>query len=592
MARHRKYMGKITEARFPKGKSHMPLEPHQYIIFLRWISNFFVWIAIQKAMPPKNEEGPLFDKEHSTGLTDQLQEEISSKCKTYHLQLNNLHERIYRYETFKVLVGFLENTLLAHIPYIDFPTNEILDMVLTATQLNQVSERPSDSIVCLSAPCIRYLSSLLRVFEYSPVLRNKEEKLIFKKELDTLYQKLRALFSFLIPDDSRRRKRKKHSTVQSYLLARNLSDGFSAADKPENVEGKLILNKIDSVFELSTNSDKFNKLDTFFGVQYLKEIKYSFWDSFIFAFETASKLTCIQNPEIYEIYYETWSRWRELHKLLIGFMTLEIKREQKLFNTLLCSNLMRITHVSDPGMFTDDQYEDSLLTSIRYVFASSKDPILSGPILSIDLTKSKTFASIPLTIESKYTGSGIGIESLTTRSELLNLIWRHIAALPVSEETKESFVDNVATELMKLTPRENFVFFSSRLSTLIEDTTEDLNFLVSFKMMNLISRDWSYTAYNFLENFSSYIKHIGTFISQLAEQDHQRPLSQSASDILTITGCNNSEFNLFFVLANYQLLYISRTVKFSAEEWKLLEGINLLKRTVHLNLADLLKDKL
>lgn len=106
-------MGKITEARFPKGKSHMPLEPHQYIIFLRWISNFFVWIAIQKAMPPKNEEGPLFDQEHSTGLTDQLQEKISSKCKTYHLQLNNLHERIYRYETFKVLVGFLENTLLA-----------------------------------------------------------------------------------------------------------------------------------------------------------------------------------------------------------------------------------------------------------------------------------------------------------------------------------------------------------------------------------------------------------------------------------------------------------------------------------------------
>jgi hypothetical protein len=523
---------------------------------------------------------------------------IKNKCESYHTHLDTVHAKIYRYNSFLDLLSYLENTVLIHFPYIDYPSDEILKMILTGTQLNHVEENTSEQLLNFSIPCIQYINSLLKIFDKNSLnFVNSDQEAIFNKEIDNLYEALKKMFSFLKPVITRRVRPKRsqsHNTVETLPIDEATLE-YSIDEVTEVDENELRNQKIESVFEISTTADKFNKADTFFGVKYLSETEQDLWVYVQFALKIASKLSEVERIDSYESYTETWTRWREFLNILIKFFALELKINEDISYTLLAVNILKYSKCTEPNQITQATYSDSLLAIVKYIFTDSTSNFNKSSILSTDLCLGQKyiFSCNSFMFEYKYHGSTIGLNSIPVRNSLLRICWGYILKLPIDELVRSKYIDTVAKELVKLRPRELLGFFSDPALFESDSTIDDLFFLVSFEIMRLMSRGWNITPAraSISDNHSEYLNRLKELFDYLTKNS-KYSTSKYSCDLTELTESYDYGTEKCFILAKYQLLRLSKFFKFSEVEWNLLDQITFFINNNLVSLGKIIKKEL
>lgn len=503
---------------------------------------------------------------------------IEGKCVRYHTHLDTAHAKIYRYNNFDDLLKYLQSTVLIHLPYIDYPSNEILEMVLTGTQLNHIEENTSEQLIDLSSPCIKYIHSLLDLFdEENWKFKSLEYEAIFKNELKNLYAKLKKMLSFLTPVFRRSRPRKNqnvnYTSFQALPIDETILDYSVDDDIIEKDDKQLRMDRVESVFGISTTSDKFNQADNFFGIKYLSEAENDLWSYVQFAFKTASKLTDIERVDSYESYIETWNRWREFLNILARFFNLELKKNNDISHNLFTSNILKLYKCSEPDEMSQPQYLDSLLTIADYIFTDSKSSFNKTSIVSTDLCLSQKYifsCNTPLN-EFRYNGTRICLDSISLRSSFLRILWCHILRLPINEPVRSKFTDHVAKELLKLKPRELLAFFSDSACFEKSPITDNLFFIVSFEIMRLISRSWTITPDPSLKNNLEYTNQLKRIF--MISVKNSKFSTSSFDDNIMSKEVHDDTVEKCFILAKFQILLLNNVSPFSEENWDLLSEI-------------------
>lgn len=522
------------------------------------------------------------------GSPQNLQNEpsLASKCAKYHLHLDTIHAKIYRYNSFDELLKYLKTTLQLNFPYINYPSKEILLMVLTGTQLNHVEEKTSNTLLNFAVPSIEYLNYLFDLLQNPASFDDVEMQAIHDEEISNLYCSLNSLFSFLKPSPVPKRYKRRRANVKDYTITQPIlpvedsTYDYSMEDNADDNDTKLREEKIQSLMGISTSSDKFNNADTFFGIKYLSETEKNFWKYVIFAFKTASKLTEINREDSYESYNETWCRWREFLNICIRFMEIELKRSTELRESLFFLNLLNTIGCSDSSDVSQEQYLDSLLTFVEYVFTDTQTPCNIASIIPTDLTLTEkySFTCNPSMPESKYRGSGICLDSLPTRSRLLRTCWKYLLRLPIDSAVRNKFCNKVAKELLKLKPREllDFFFDPASLSG-NSNVSDDVLFRISFEIMRLLSRSWTMTSDNFLDDFKVYLNQLKTLFDSLVkplDSSQKQDPEEDPDASLFMQESFTDEIEKCFILTRYQLQLVLHSIKLTEEEWSLLDDIN------------------
>lgn len=509
---------------------------------------------------------------------------IQSDCFKYHLQLDTVHAKIYRYNSFSDLLQFLKTTLHIHYPYIDYPSDEILYMILTGTQLNHVEDGSSTTLVNLSGPCLEYISHLFNILETPEQFNdnNIEQQSIYEEEISRLYDKLCNLFSFLKPDlNARRTKRRRINANNSFTNAAhsfNINESSVAYSMEENMNLKdndLRHDKTSSLFEISTTSDKYNNADSFFGVKYLHETEKNIWKYVMFSFQTASRLTEIDQADTYESYNQTWIRWREFLYIILRFMNIELRRSPNAAHTLFTSNLLQ--NKPDPYDASQEDYLDSLLSFVEYVFTDLKCAYEIMPIIETDLTLSKKyiFSCNPSMIEYKYRGSGICLDSLPLRSEFLSTCWKYLDRLPIENTVKSKFCNKIAKQLLNFKPKELMdFFFNASLLMNMNKVRDDIFFIISFEILRLLNRAWTLTADNFDENYFLYLEQLKILFDSFNKKNISNQSNAGADESLIILQESfNDDLEKCFIIARFQLKSTINFLSLVEEEWKQLNDI-------------------
>lgn len=520
----------------------------------------------------------------------------------YHSHLDSIHAKMYRYNSFETLLSYLNNTLLARSPYIDYPSDEILTMILTGTQLNHIEDKGNEKLLNISVACLEYINSLFEVYNRASTISVFDDPahfFIFDAELTNLHERLDRLFSFLKPSMiSKRNTRKKNSTSSHHILpVEDTTLDYSIEENIDFVDNELRNDKMQSLFEISTTSDKFQDVNTFFGVKYLHETEKKLWNYFIFAFNTASKLSEIERIDSYESYVETWNRWREFLNILLQFMELELQRSTNINNSLFATNLINLSGCTDISYATQDQYLDSLLTFIEYLFSSVKSNIEISSIIPIDLTLNQKyiFSCNPYMLENKYRSSGIGLDSIPTRSRLLRLCWRYLLRFPIDMKVKTKFCDSVAKSLFRLKPRELLAFFSDGSLFLDSKTViEDILFIVSFEIMRFLSRCWTMTSQNFLDDYKVYLKQLKLLFETTTKNLNTGFNSFDDSNIQTeilVQVSSNDDLEKCFILAKYQLQIVTKSINLTDEEWRIIDSIVFKINGKSLSMGNIIRKK-
>lgn len=541
---------------------------------------------------------PTFPETHDSSSsldTGSTSSYLHNDCLKYHSSLDTVHAKIYRYNSFPELIQHLKITLRINLPRIDYPSNEILLMILSGTQLNHIEEKSSNGLLNLSVPCIEYLNQMFDIFENPSIFNDADQQRIYDEEVLNLYRKLVTLFSFLKPPiDSRRSKRKKNilnNTPQVLSLDDSLLD-YSMEENMNTLEHELRNDKMQSLFEISTTSDKFNNADTFFGIKYLPEVERNLWNYFIFAFSTVSKLTEIERVDSYESYTETWVRWREFLNIILRFMELELKKSADITNSLLVLNLINISGCTDFSEMEQDQILDSLLTFCDYVFTKSRSSCSISSIIPLDLTLSQkyNFSNNPPMFEYKFQGSGIGLDSLPTRSRLLRICWKYLSYLPIDDTVKSKFCGKVARKSFRLNPRELLAFFSDSYNTLDTKLVDnDFFFIVSFHVMRLISRSWSITPEVCLRDYKAYFGQLKILFKSAqsnSDQALKAKLVKGGEDFSSLNS-SNEILEKCYILARYQLKVLLQSIKLEDGEMQILDEISFTVGSTNIFLGEL-----
>lgn len=493
---------------------------------------------------------------------------IQKKCVAYHSQLDSIHAKIYRYNTFLELVEYLQSTLLLHLPYIDYPSDEIFMMILTGTQLNHIDDPMSGEVINLSIPCIKYLNSVLRIFSMDRLGTAEDCHYIpiFDMEIENLFQRFQSMFSFFLPSPTQQRLKRPKKQLKTTEIEHDeyvIDDSMLDTSFEENmnaIENDLRTEKIDSVFGISTNSDKFNTSDTFFGIKYLSENNHDFWSYVQFSFKIASALTEVERMDSYEIYFETWSRWREFLNIVTCFMNIEFRRGKDISVALFPTLLLKITHTLENTM-SQSTYLDCLLTFIDYTFINSKSKVFISSIISTDLTLSQNYiySCTPSMLEHQYKGSGIGIDSIPLRVDFLDLCWKYVQRLPLKSKAKQKVLKKIAKKLMELNSRELLGFFSKASQLDSPDyVISNLFFFLSFELMGMMSRDWTMSPDNYLNDQVEYVRQIkqvfDSFSLAINIEDSQD--LESEDEILFQDSYNVQLVEKCCIIAKYQLSLI------------------------------------
>ena len=567
---------------------HTPSRKYNFHAFYHTIDMSTGLLPSSPTVPETHDSSSALDK----GCTSSY---LQNDCLKYHSILDTVHAKIYRYNSFPELIQYLKITLRIHFPRIDYPSNEILLMILTGTQLNHIEEKSSNSLLNLSVPCIEYINALFDIFGSLSTFDDAAQQKIYDEEVSNLYGKLTILFSFLKPPVTSRRSKRKRNNITNTPKVLSLDDSlldYSMEENMNTLEHELRNDKMQSLFEISTTSDKFNSTDTFFGVKYLPEVERNLWNYFIFAFHIASKLTEIERVDSYESYAETWTRWREFLNIILRFMELELKKSLDITNSLLILNLVKISGSTDFSEMEEDQVLDSLLTFCEYAFTKSRSSCNISSILPLDLTLSQkyNFSNNPPMFEYKFQGSGIGLESLPTRSRLLRICWRYLSRLSIDELVKTKFCSKVAKESLRLNSRELLDFFSDELLLLDTRTVDDdFFFIVSFEVMRLISRTWTITPKLFLEDHKLYLSQLKIFFDSAKSYSDQSLKTKLVKEVENFSSLKSSKEILekCYILARYQLKMILQSTKLKAEEMQILDGISFNVGNKNICLGDL-----
>lgn len=531
-------------------------------------------LPLSQAAPSTEEKSSSPD----TGPTSSLQND----CLKYHSLLDTIHAKIYRYNTFSELLQYLKTTLEINTPHIDYPSKEILLMIITGTQLHHIDEKLSDRPINLSVPCIEYMNQLLRLFESPLTFDDDDKQKLYDEELANLYERLKTLFSFLKPAMDFKRSKRKRNNMNSSPSVLSIDDSmldYSIEENMSALDTELRNDKTQSLFEISTTSDKFNTAETFFGIKYLPEAEKNLWKYFLFAFKTASKLTEIERVDSYESYNETWTRWREFLNIVIRFMRLELERSPDITDSLFALNMMSISGCMDTSEMEQSQYLDSLLTFSEYVFTNSRSSFHIPSIIPLDLTLSQkhNFSSNPSMLEYKYQGSGICLDSLPTRSRLLRICWKYLLRLPIETTVKDQFCNKIAKELLTLKPKElNYFFYDALPSLNNKNVGEDILFVVSFHVISLMSRTWTMTYENVFKNFEVYLKQLKNLFDSVPNghaSSTKTGLKNERSDGNYPQEALNDDVEKCFVLAKYQLQIVLSSMQLTDKEWDLLDAI-------------------
>ena len=508
---------------------------------------------------------------------------LKNKCINYHEKLDTVHGKIYRYYTFLELLHYLQSTLLAHLPFIDYPTDEILMMILTATQLNHVEDKSSDELINLSIPSINYLNSLISVFETQNIDLADEDISIFEEELENLYKKLNTLFSFLKPNLPKRGRRKRGDPNMSTIL--NIDDSmldYSMDEKSGMIDDNLRKEKLQSVFEISTTSDKFNTSTTsansFFGLSYLSETEKRLWNYFIFAFKTASKLTNIERIDSYESYLETWNRWREFLNTIIRFMNLQLylsNNNEEVLSSLFHLNLISISSFTDPFNVDNSSYTDALVTLAEYTFINLESAVEIPGIISTDLSLGQKyiFSENPFLIEKQYEGSGICSDSIATRVRLLSLIWNYVRRLSIATSVTSPFIKKVCSLVLKLDSQEFYLFYSTATTNKYSSFEDNILFVLSFEILHYLSRSFTVDSSSFFEDIPQYLQQVKEIFEKYSSNNDK----------------TNITFEKLFVLVRFQLHEFLKVSNLNNEELNLLSEIKYQRDGTEYNLRTTIK---
>jgi hypothetical protein len=519
---------------------------------------------------------------------------IEAKCTLHHTKIDNAHAKIYRYYSFLELIDYLKLTLTINLPFVDYPNDEILKMLLTATQLNHVEEKFSDELINLSSPSISYMNMLLNLLEHQPSqVFSVEQAAVFEREQENLYQKITTMLSFLRPQPVKRGRRRKEHIPQQFLGVDDESALDYTIDELDDTENNLRKDKIQSIFEISTTSDKFHSSDAFFGIKYLCETEKNLWHYFIFALKTASKMTELERIDSYESYIETWSRWREFLGILVNFMELEINHTSEVSSTLFGLNLMNIVACTEKSEMMPCYYDNALSTFLDFAFTTTKSRANITQILPIDLTLAQkyVFSSNPHMIESEYGGSGICLDSIDIRSKLIRLSWKYILKMSLENDLKMKFSDKLAKELLKLTPIELMRFFSSPNLLDIESPTENVFFVTSFELMRLMSRSWSINYDNFLDDLSVYLSQLKTLFDSL-KVEVVTESDMDPNDSIIIEGTKTYGMERCLIVAKYQLSVIIKSITLSEAEWKIVDDITFVLENEVVSFGQFLREQI
>lgn len=514
---------------------------------------------------------------------------LKNKCFNYHEKLDTIHGRIYRYYTFMELLHYLQSTVLVHLPYIDYPTDEILMMILTATQLNHVEDKASEELINLSIPSINYINSLLDIFDSRDIDLKESDIDIFEQELENLYKKLKTLFSFLKPNLPKRGRRKRgDANVSTYVNIDDSTFDYSLDEKKTIVDDILRQEKIQSVFEISTNLDKFDTSTTsnkFFGLSYLSETEKKLWNYFIFSLKTASKLSTIERIDSYESYSETWSRWREFLNILIRFMNLQLKLasdSEEILNSLFHLNLISISSFKDQYSVDSTSYCDALLTLIDFIFINSESPIDISAILSTDLTLSHkyNFSENPFMIESRYKGSGICLDSIPTRARILSLTWIYAQKLNIDSSVMSQFRSKALTQIMNLESLEFLTFFTEPTINSFLLLDDNVLFSLSFDALTYITKAFSITSNSFFDDIPDYLNQVDSIF-----KTYQQLLDEFSMD----SNKKKDQFEKIMILVKYQLQQLLKLNDLNDKEWDLLNNIKFIENKREYSLAGFIK---
>lgn len=536
-------------------------------------------MATSKTLPSSPTLGPL-----SESLDSNF---VKNACSKYHSNLDMIHTKIYRYNNFEDLVHYLKTTLNLNLPYINYPSKEILMMILTATQLNHVEDKSSSILLNFSVPCIEYISQLFEILENTISFDKDEHQILYDEEISNLYHQLEILFSFLKPSsfNTLKRPKRKRTTVNTTITNSNnnevleLDDSLLDYSMDENIDildKDIRDDKIRSLYDISTTSDKFNDTNIFFGIKYLSETEKNLWKYVTYSLTIASRLTEIERPDSYECYTETWCRWREFLYILIRFMDIELVRSKILQNSLLISNILNISD-SDPFDATEEQYLDSLLTFVDYIFTNSTSAGNISPIIPSDLTLNQkyNFRCNPSMLEYKFKGSGICLDSLPIRSKFLITCWKYLLKLSIPLMTRIEFCKKIAKKLVGLKPKELMDFFFNSPALLdIREVSNDILFTVSFEVMSLLCRSWTMTSDNFIEDYLVYLNQLKTlFDSCCIDSSTKKENTCLNHDLVLLFESCNDKLEKCFILARYQLQITLKSFSLSDKEWEILNSI-------------------
>lgn len=498
------------------------------------------------------------------------QSEIKASCDSYHRDLDVQHSKIYRYNAFDELVLHLQTTILTSLPYINYPSNQVMSMILTGTQLSQAEDSLLNKTINLSNLCTKYLHTLLSIFDFEGLEREDEAyMIILNEEMDNLYRRLSLMFRFLEPTEIKRNRRKKQIIKASDVVLSLNSSTIEDSDEETFYETTTDLskNKFESLFQVSTASEKILDSSLLFGLPHLANVEKNMWCYFVYTFKLASKLCDIERLDTFLLYKETSSRWLEFIKILLRYLKLDLTRKSDLSESLLSQNLLRVSRCSNFKEASTYQLSDSLLTLTTYAFTDLNTPLERSQMLSIDLTLTNPSHICPAlaVFEKSNSIKRLDLESIPMRYELLQLVWQICQHLHIPSVVKFKFINSVASHMNSLSAAELAVYFQCSSQNMLSS----ILFPVSFEIMRLMFKAWTVTSENYSTDIYNYIQQIQKLLQFIQATDADSFMDEDMYILSDINPCAKK----VAALLKFQLSAIITKNMFNQRELELLQEL-------------------